>query len=216
MGDIGLHRPPGQLKVCGCVKVGLFYSDLIGDAKLGRGQRTPVFILGQGYSASGLTRALADVPDQLLVRIAGDRVFYDGAPKARSRSQRRARPPLRVVRRGQPAPPDQVHAVPETSRYGRVEVRAWHHMHQKVQPNGYFAGQYPTLNTSLPVIEGTVIEVRVDRLPDGRNPHRTLWQTQRWTWIVLSACAQLRPARHLVNDSRRPRERPPRPGQDAA
>ncbi|MFE9325047.1 hypothetical protein ACFYOW_29255, partial [Nocardia sp. NPDC006982] len=27
----------------------------------------------------------------------------------------------------------------------------------------------------LPIIEGTVIEVRVERLPDGRNPHRTMW-----------------------------------------
>ena len=26
----------------------------------------------------------------------------------------------------------------------------------------------------LPVIEGTVIEVRVERLPDGRSPHRAM------------------------------------------
>jgi hypothetical protein len=48
-------------------------------------------------------------------------------------------------------------------------------MHQKVQRNGYFADQYPQLNTRLPVVEGTVIEVRVERLPDGRSPHRTMW-----------------------------------------
>lgn len=228
------------------------------------GLPAPLFILDQGYSASGLTHALADVPVQLLVRIAGDRVFYDGRPEPRKPGPGRNgvhghRFELSAavnMRR-----PDQVHVVPDTSRYGRVEVRAWHHMHQKVQRNGYFADQYPKLNTRLPVIEGTVIEVRVDRLPDGRNPHRTLWlwhadptgtlpnldvlwraylrrfdmehtfrllkselgwtaarlrtpeQTQRWTWIVLAAYAQLRLARHLVKDLRHPWEKPPRPGR---
>ncbi|MEV8548162.1 transposase [Streptomyces sp. NPDC051572] len=106
-----------------------------------------------------------------------------------------------------------------------------------------------------------MIEVRVDRLPDCRNPHRTLWlwhadptgtlpdldvlwraylcrfdmehtfrllkselgwtaarlrtpeQTQRWTWIVLAAYTQLRLARYLVTDLRRPWEKPLRPGR---
>jgi hypothetical protein len=65
--------------------------------------------------------------------------------------------------------------VPDTSRYGRVEVRAWHSLHQKVQRTGYFARLEDQLHTRLPVIEGTVIEVRVERLPDGRSLHRTMW-----------------------------------------
>ncbi|MDH6128240.1 transposase [Kitasatospora sp. GP82] len=141
------------------------------------GQAAPLFILDQGYSASGLTHALANVPVQLLVRIAGDRVFYDGRPGPRKPGPGRngvhghrfeLTAPVNLRR------PDQVLVVPDTRRYGRVEVRAWHHMHQKVQRNGYFADQYPQLNTRLPVIEGTVIEVRVERLPDGRSPHRTM------------------------------------------
>ena len=71
--------------------------------------------------------------------------------------------------------PDQLLAVRDTSRYGRVEVRAWHGMHQKVQRTGYFARLEAELFTRLPVIEGTIIEVRVERLPDGRSPHRTMW-----------------------------------------
>ncbi|MFB7225048.1 NF041680 family putative transposase [Streptomyces sp. NPDC056227] len=228
------------------------------------GLPAPLFILDQGYSASGLTHALADVPVQLLVRIAGDRVYYDGRPGPRKpgpgrngvhghRFELSASVNLRR--------PDQMLVVPDTRRYGRVEVRAWHRMHQKVQRNGYFADQYPQLNTRLPVVEGTVIEVRVERLPDGRSPHRTMWlwhadptgtppdievlwraylrrfdmehtfrllkselgwtaarlrtpaQALRWTWIVAVAYVQLRLARHLVADLRRPWEKPPRTGR---
>ncbi len=41
MGDVGLHRSPGQLKVCGYVRVGLACGDLLGDAELGRRQCAP-------------------------------------------------------------------------------------------------------------------------------------------------------------------------------
>ena len=64
-----------------------------------------------------------------------------------------------------PRGPDQQLIVPDTGRYGRVEVRAWHGLHQKVQRTGYFARLGGTVHTRLPVIEGTVIEVRVERLP---------------------------------------------------
>lgn len=228
------------------------------------GSPAPLFVFDQGYSASGLTHALSDVPVQLLVRIAGDRVFYDGRPGPRKPGPGRNGVHgnrFELSTPVKPQSPDQTLVVPDTSRYGRVEVRAWHRMHQKVQRNGYFADQYPTLNTRLPVIEGTVIEVRVERLPDGRSPHRTMWlwhadptgalpnldvlwraylrrfdmehtfrllkselgwtaarlrapeQTQRWTWVITAAYVQLRLARHLVDDLRRPWEKRPRPGR---
>ena len=140
-----------------------------------------------------------------------------------------------------------------------MEVRAWHGMHQKVQRTGYFARLEAELFTRLPVIEGTVIEVRVERLPDGRSPHRTMWlwhsgphapdldvcwraylrrfdmehtfklmksqlgwtaarvrhpeQAVRWTWLLIAAYVQLRLARGLAADLRRPWERRPRPGR---
>ena len=199
---------------------------------------------------------------QLLVRIAGDRVFYDGRPGPRKPG------PGRNGVHGQrfelaapvhPRDPDQQLIVPDTGRYGRVEVRAWHGMHQKVQRTGYFARLEEELHTRLPVIEGTVIEVRVERLPDGRSPHRAMWlwhsgpqppdldvcwraylrrfdmehtfkllksqlgwtaarvrhpeQAVRWTWLLIAAYVQLRLARDLAADLRRPWERRPRPGR---
>ena len=56
------------------------------------GLPAPLFILDQGYSASGLTRTLADMPVQLLVRIAGDRVFHDGRPEPRAPSPEPRKP----------------------------------------------------------------------------------------------------------------------------
>jgi hypothetical protein len=42
-----------------------------------------LFILDQGYVAAVLTHALDGLEVQLLVRIAGDRVFYHGRPGPR-------------------------------------------------------------------------------------------------------------------------------------
>ena len=155
--------------------------DLAG--RLGRrqepaGRPAPLFILDQGYAAAALTHALDGLEVQLLVRIAGDRVFYDGRPGPRKpgpgrngvHGQR-----FELAAGADQRPADQLLVVPDTSRYGRVEVRAWHGMHQKVQRTGYFARLEAELFTRLPVIEGTIIEVRVERLPDGRSPHRTMW-----------------------------------------
>jgi DDE superfamily endonuclease len=226
------------------------------------GRPAPLFILDQGYAAAALTHALAGLEVQLLVRIAGGRVFYDGRPGPRKpgpgrngvhgqRFELAAGADLRC--------PDQLLVVPGTSRYGRVEVRAWRGMHQKVQRTGYFARLEAGQFTRLPVIEGTVIEVRVERLPDGRSPHRTMWlwhsgpqapdldvcwraylrrfdmehtfklmksqlgwtaarvrhpdQAVRWTWLLIAAYVQLRLARGMAADLRRPWERRARPGR---
>ncbi|MFC9645967.1 hypothetical protein ACFTZF_47025 [Streptomyces mirabilis] len=62
--------------------------------------------------------------------------------------------------------PDQIHIVADSGRYVRVEVRAWHRMHQKVQRSGYFADQCLLTFTRLPVIE-----IDLDR---GGRLHATL------------------------------------------
>jgi hypothetical protein len=36
---------------------------------------------------------------------------------------------------------------------------------------GWFAGR----GQDLPVLRGTLLHVTVDRLPDGRTPHRAMW-----------------------------------------
>ncbi|HEX2821307.1 MAG TPA: transposase [Streptosporangiaceae bacterium] len=134
------------------------------------GRPAPLFVLDQGYAAAALTHALAGLEVQLLVRIAGDRVFYDGRPGPRKPGPGRNGVHGQRFELAAPVherPADRELIVPDTSHYGRVEVRAWHGLHQRVQRTGYFARLEEQLHTRLPVIEGTVIEVRVERLPDG-------------------------------------------------
>ncbi len=111
----------------------------------------------------------------------------------------------------------------------------------------------------LPIVRGTVGQVVVDHLPDGRKPPKDLWlwhagpvpadpdllwkaylrrfgqehfhrfaksclglagahlgstaATDRWVSLAMAAYAQLRLARHLVDDLRRPWQPRPDPGK---
>src|SRR5438270_114379 len=83
------------------------------------------------HAAAALTHALEGLEVQLLVRIGGDRVFYDGRPGPRKpgpgrngvHGQRFELAADADLRR-----PDELLVIPDTSHYGRVEVRAWHGM----------------------------------------------------------------------------------------
>jgi hypothetical protein len=75
----------------------------------------------------------------------------------------------------------------------------------------------------LPIIEGTLIRLKVDHLPGDRDPKPVwLWSSRtgataadvdRWTWPVIACHTQLRLARPLADDLRRPWERPAAPGR---
>jgi hypothetical protein len=226
----------------------------------GAGQPVPMAILDCGYPAAAISHALAGVGVQVLIRLGDEerRVFYtDPPPPAPGKPGRpRRHGERRKLSEADTWPPaDQTHIV-DTDRHGRVEVRAWHGLHQKLQARGHFAGE-----DAPEVVTGTVIQVKVERLPDGRLPHKTLWlwwtappgtpcdldvlwraylrrfdaehgfrfdkqvlgwtrprlrtpeQADLWTWLVIAAYTQLRLARHLTEDLRRPWERPPRPGR---
>jgi hypothetical protein len=53
-------------------------------------------------------------------------------------------------------------------------------------------------------LQAAQVPARVDRRPE---------QAVRWTWLLIAACVQLRLARDLAADLRRPWERRPRPGR---
>jgi hypothetical protein len=68
--------------------------------------------------------------------------------------------------------PEESLVLPDTPRYGTVRVDAWHQVHPLIHGDrGWFAGW----DGKLPVLRGTVLRVRVERLPDGRTPHKTMW-----------------------------------------
>lgn len=144
--------------------------------------------------------------------------------------------------------------VTDTTHYGRAEAAAWDRLHPLLVRRSACA-DYP--EGRLPVIEGTVIRLRVEHLRGDRNPRPVwlwwsgtgatagdvdrLWQgflrrfdlehtfrmikqtlgwtvpklrepaaADRWTWLVVVAYIQLRLARPLAEDLRKPWERPTR------
>jgi hypothetical protein len=211
-------------------------------------------VFDAGYDVTRLAFMLADLPVQLLGRVRSDRVFYSPAP-AQRRDGKPGRPPKHgaefaladPARQPEPA----ASTVTETSRYGTAEARAWHRLHPRLTHRGSWADHHGP----LPVVEGSIIQLRVQRLPGDRNP-KPLWlwysraqaqagevdrlwraflrrfdlehtfrflkqslgwtrprirtpeQGERWTWVIIAAHTQLRLARHLTTDLRRPWEKP--------
>ena len=156
------------------------------------GGAVPLFIFDAGYSAAALTDGLAGCPAHILVRLPAGSVFYQDAVTWDGKNGRPAhRGPevhcleqaeLAAAERGHgakgrkkplpPAPePDQALILPDTPLYGTVRAEAWHDVHPQVHGDrGWFEGRQ-----KLPVLRGTLIHVTVERLPDGRDPHRAMW-----------------------------------------
>ncbi len=212
----------------------------------------PVLVaLDAGYDVIRLAFLLRDLPVRLLGRVRADRRFHARA-EAYAGTGRPGRhgPAMKLDDPATwPAPGRTATDVHE--RYGQVAVTAWGHYHPQLQRRAGWAA-HPG---ALPIVEGTLILVRVDRLPGDRAP-KPLWlwhshpqaadldvlrlfhiflrrfdlehtfrflkqtlgwtrprlrhpdQADRWTWLILAAYTQLRLARGLTGDLRRPWEKP--------
>jgi DDE superfamily endonuclease len=211
-----------------------------------------LLVFDAGYDITRLAWLLRDLPVQVAGRLRSDRVFYLPAP---------ARMPGQVGRPGrhgpvvdldQPAthPASAVSTVTDTTRYGKAFTDAWDRAHQQLQRRAAWAEHHG----ELPVVEGTLVRLVIDRLPGDRSPKPVwlwtsvtgldsaqvdrLWQAylrrfdiehmfrlfkqtlgwtrprirdpraaDRWTWLIVTAYTQLRLARDLTADLRRPWER---------
>lgn len=134
---------------------------------------TPMFVFDAGYDPIALTHALTDVPAHLVVRIRGDRVFYTDPPPPAPGT--RGRPRRHGTRFGcddptsWPTPHAQLCA--EDSRYGTVQVSAWHGLHPKLAGRGRWAHE-----PAPPIVAGTVVRVAVEHLPKPvARAAKTLW-----------------------------------------
>jgi hypothetical protein len=212
-----------------------------------------LIVFDAGYDVTRLAHLLADLPVELLGRVRSNRAFhYPPPPRQPGMAGRTARhgPEFKLDQPStQPEPGTTTSS--DTSRYGTAEACAWPRLHPRLTRRG--AWQHH--DGRLPIIEGTVIRLTVDRLPGDRNPkpvwlwysrpHATpsdvdrLWraflrrfdiehtfrflkqtlgwarprvrtpeQGDRWTWLIIAAHTQLRLARHLTEDLRRPWEKP--------
>lgn len=144
----------------------------------------------------------------------------------------------------------------ETQLYGKATAQAWDRLHPRLIRRAARLDH----DGPLPIIEGTVIRLAVEKLPSGgvnkpvwlrwsgtgateadvdrcwqsflrrfdiEHTFRLFKQTlgwtkprlrdseaaDRWTWLVIAAYAQLRLARPLATDLRRPWERPAEPNR---
>jgi hypothetical protein len=140
------------------------------------GRGAPLVILDAGYSAAALTAALAGQPVHLLIRLPSGSVFYaDPAtwPGKKGRPGKHGMAVTCAAGPGQANPePDESLTLPDTPLYGTVRVDAWHQVHPLIHGDrGWFADW----DGDLPVLRGTVLRVKAERLPDGRTPHKTMW-----------------------------------------
>jgi hypothetical protein len=213
-------------------------------------------VMDAGYDVVRLAWLLQDLPVPLLGRVRSDRVFLApaGDYTGNGRPPRHGAPIRCDDPTSWPAPDAtsaDVHA-----RYGNVAVQAWGRMHPRLSRRGGWA-DHPG---RLPLVEGTLIHIQVDRLPGNRAPKpvwlwhsrrqadqldlqrifriflrrfdiehtfrflkqtlgwtrprlRTPEQADRWTWLIMATYTQLRLARGMTDDLRRPWERTLQPEQ---
>ena len=215
-----------------------------------------LIVADAGYDAPRLAFLLQDLPVQVLARMRSDRVLRRAAPPRAPGTT--GRPPRHggefvfgdPTTWGQP----DVTTANETRLDGHATARAWDRLHPRLTHRSAWVAQAGP----LPIIEGTVIRLEIERLPSGAVPKPVwlwwsgtdatpaevdrLWQAflrrfdiehtfrllkqtlgwtcpkirtpqaaDRWTWLLLAAYTQLRLARGLAADLRRPWEKPTPP-----
>jgi len=148
-------------------------ADLKATGRCGPGAASPLVMFDSGYPVTLIAHAFEDHGVQVLGRVRADRVFYFlPAPSEPGRG----RPAVHGARfecanpAGRPEPDVRISAHGE--RYGQIEVVAWHHLHQAVTRTGGWA-RHPA-GQRLPLVEGTLIRVTVQRLAHESAP-KPMW-----------------------------------------
>lgn len=132
-----------------------------------------IWIIGDsGYDGPRPAFLLADLPVQILVRLRSDRVpAFPAPPRHPGTRGRGTRHGDRFVFADPATWPTPAHTTTtDTTRYGAAHARSWDRLHPKLTRTGGWAGH----EDQLPIMEGTVIRLQVDRLPGTGTP-KPLW-----------------------------------------
>jgi hypothetical protein len=231
-------------------------TDLVAAGHWQPGDPDILIVADAGYDGPRLAFLLADLPVAVLVRMRSDRVLRRPAPPQAPGTLGRPRRHGGEFVFGDPATwgaPD-ITTHTDTRLYGPATAQAWDRLHPRLTHRT----AWTTHTGDLPILEGTLIRVEVERLPSGATPKpmwlwysrtdqtgsdvdqswqaflrrfdiehtfrlfkqtlgwtvpklRTPQAADRWTWLILAAYTQLRLARPLAADLRRPWEKPAPP-----
>ncbi|MER8237528.1 NF041680 family putative transposase [Streptomyces sp. NPDC094049] len=218
-----------------------------------------LMVMDAGYDAPRIGHLLDGLPVHVLGRLRSDRVMRRPTPP-RVYEPKGGRPPKHgsefVFGESATWGTEQAVTVTDTRLYGKVTAQAWDRLHPRLTRRAAWLEH----DGPLPIIEGTVVRLVVEKLPSGGvNKPVWLWWSEtgatpedvdrcwqsflrrfdlehtfrlfkqtlgwtkprlrsseaadRWTWLVIAAYAQLRLARPLSTDLRRPWERPTDPNR---
>ena len=141
-----------------------------------------IVFLDSGYDVIRLAWLLADLPVVLCARLRSNRVMYGAPPpKAPGTPDRPAvhGTPVRCAKEQTWTAPSLARQA-QASRYGAVQVAAWDRMHPKLARTGAWAGH----QGPVPVIEGTLIQLRPGRLPGYRE------LKPMWLWASVTGAGE--------------------------
>jgi hypothetical protein len=124
---------------------------------------------------------LADLPVEVLGRLRSDRVMKLPTPPRQPGTNGRPRKHGQQLALADPAtwPAPLITTSTVTSRYGRAAAAAWDRVHPRLTHRGAWLDH----DGPLPVIEGTLIRLRVDHLPGDRDPKPV------WLWCSATSAA---------------------------
>ncbi|MGC4749749.1 NF041680 family putative transposase [Micromonospora sp. DT201] len=148
-------------------------------------------VMDAGYDAARLAWLLRDLPVRILARMRSDRVLRR-APRPWVPGPRCGRPPRHGTEFifGDPASWDtpDVTTVTETRLYGTATARAWYRLHPRLTRRAAWADC-----PELPILEGTVVRLDVQRLPSGATAKPV------WLWWSTGADPAADPDTAMVN-----------------
>ena len=132
-----------------------------------------IWIIGDsGYDGPRLAFLLTDLPVRVLVRMRSDRVLaFPAPPRQPGTRGRTARHGARFAFLDpQTWPPPAHTTTTHTTRYGTAHARSWDRLHPTLTRTGAWTDHHGP----LPIMQGTVIRLQVERLPGTGTP-KPLW-----------------------------------------
>ncbi|PZG01722.1 NF041680 family putative transposase [Nonomuraea aridisoli] len=136
-----------------------------------------LIVTDAGYDITRLAYVLRDLPVELLGRIRSDRVLRLPAPPRLPGTN--GRPPKHggefALANPTTWPEAAVITITDTTHYGKAETSAWDRLHPRLTHRAAWLDH----EGELPIIEGTLIRLKVEHLPGDRDaPPVWLWSSK--------------------------------------